>query len=317
MAFSGAGVGTLVSPYEITTLTQLNEIRNDLSAYYILMNNIDATDTINWNSGAGWIPLGLNYSHEFRGYINGDGHKITNLYINRSVEKSGFIGWLFGEVHNLGIENANVTVSGANFVGIMAGYVGGNAGVSGGILTKLVENCWVSGTVNVDGNNVGGFYGYASGGTTKDCYAIVDINYTGTDSNIGAFAGTNGTSTNCYSVSNLNFNGAGWAGTSGCYYDSDVAGTTVVRKATPKTTIQMKTQATFTAYDFTDIWGIESSNNNGYPYLQIFGEEEPVVTDISIQALIMNSSADISNPFMLVTPNVTIQANEGFIRVVW
>ena len=35
----------------ITTLQELQDMENDLDADYVLDNDIDASDTVNWNSG--------------------------------------------------------------------------------------------------------------------------------------------------------------------------------------------------------------------------------------------------------------------------
>jgi len=87
-AFSGLGAGTVGDPYQITTLDQLNEIRNSTHADYILMNDIDATATSTWYGGEGWMP------HSFSGVFNGDNHTISNLYISRSKNHQGFFGLL-------------------------------------------------------------------------------------------------------------------------------------------------------------------------------------------------------------------------------
>lgn len=53
ISFSGNGSGTEADPYQITTVEQLQEMNDELDAHYILMNDIDASDTENWNGGAG------------------------------------------------------------------------------------------------------------------------------------------------------------------------------------------------------------------------------------------------------------------------
>lgn len=78
IAFSGSGAGTSGDPYQITTCLQLNETRDNLSAYYLVMNNIDCSATSSWNGGAGWTPIGA-----FTGNLNGSFWNITDLYINR------------------------------------------------------------------------------------------------------------------------------------------------------------------------------------------------------------------------------------------
>ena len=48
-AFSGSGAGTVADPYQITNATQLQEMKDNLTAHYALMNDIDCSDTENWN----------------------------------------------------------------------------------------------------------------------------------------------------------------------------------------------------------------------------------------------------------------------------
>ncbi|MFW3145321.1 MAG: hypothetical protein ACMUIE_00735, partial [Thermoplasmatota archaeon] len=61
-SFAG-GSGTLSDPYQISNVTQLQNMSSDLNAHYILINNINASDTINWNGGLGFDPIGNNPSY--------------------------------------------------------------------------------------------------------------------------------------------------------------------------------------------------------------------------------------------------------------
>ncbi len=49
IAFSGSGFGTEENPYVITDVYQLQEMQDDLDAYYVLANDIDASGTVSWN----------------------------------------------------------------------------------------------------------------------------------------------------------------------------------------------------------------------------------------------------------------------------
>lgn len=55
--FSGAGAGTVASPYIITSPGQLNEVRNFHDSHFILGNDLDL-NVSPYNSGEGWVPLG-------------------------------------------------------------------------------------------------------------------------------------------------------------------------------------------------------------------------------------------------------------------
>jgi uncharacterized repeat protein (TIGR02543 family) len=151
--------------YEIRTLDELQAIATgDLSGYYTLMNDLDASDTANWNDEGpttgteileGFRPIGVNPSYpletvSFRGVFDGNGKKITGLTINRSgMDYVGLFGCLGtgGEIWNLTLKEARVT--GKDLVG---GLVGLSA-------SGVVTHCTITGSVT--GNqNVGGLVGY-------------------------------------------------------------------------------------------------------------------------------------------------------------
>ena len=92
-------------------------------------------------------------------------------------------------------------------------------------------------------------------GFISDSYAIGNVSSTSTSYSSGGLVGLNeGSIVNCY----YNFETSG-------QYDDDGRGE-------PKSTVQMKLQATFAGWSFNkknNIWGINANKNNGYPYLQL------------------------------------------------
>jgi sialate O-acetylesterase len=170
-AFSGTGAGTDVSPYEITTVAQLDEVRNatGVNVYYKLMNDIDLTDWITANAPtAGWNPL------PFAGHFNGNGHFISGLKINRTTSNVGLFGSVTAnaEISNLGVATAeNDTVTGAENAGILVG------GISGTGVTLTVKNCAVLGNVRATSKNVGAFLGFNNNGniTLENSYAAGSV----------------------------------------------------------------------------------------------------------------------------------------------
>ncbi|MCL2728303.1 MAG: BACON domain-containing protein, partial [Bacteroidales bacterium] len=71
------GNGTAAAPIEVATVAQLNDVRNQLLWNYILMADLDLG--VNpYNTDSGWSPIGT-----FTGVFDGNGHTISNLYINR------------------------------------------------------------------------------------------------------------------------------------------------------------------------------------------------------------------------------------------
>ena len=76
-----------------------------------------------WDSGAGWNPIaGLTLAYTAR--FHGNGHIISNLFLNRSGTDRGLFGRISGNarLEFIGVENANV--SGGTDVGILVGEQG-------------------------------------------------------------------------------------------------------------------------------------------------------------------------------------------------
>ncbi len=131
-AFSGAGAGTDGDPYRIASCAQLQEMQLDNDAVYVLVNDIDCNDTINWNSGKGFLPI-----LDFKGRLDGRNYAIRGLYVNRTSSgsptdaKSGFAVGLFRTVRTATIANlwlrngpsteGKVAIKGTNNVGSLAG----------------------------------------------------------------------------------------------------------------------------------------------------------------------------------------------------
>ena len=74
----------------------------------------DAGDAY-WNDGAGWTPIGST-GRDLNGEFHGNGHTISNLYINNSTLASnlGLFGTIAGStyIHHVGLPNVNITATG-------------------------------------------------------------------------------------------------------------------------------------------------------------------------------------------------------------
>lgn len=111
-----SGDGSAGNPYVIMTLEQLDAVRNDLTAHYVLGMDIDASKTSNWNDGSGFAPIGSyasdGNSHPFAGVFDGQGHEIRNLTINwpdnNSTGLFAFIGDS-GVVRNVGLKGGMIS----------------------------------------------------------------------------------------------------------------------------------------------------------------------------------------------------------------
>lgn len=106
----------------ITTCSELQAIKDNLNESYILLNDIDCSETRVWNwnesygSYMGFESLG-NLTVPFRSFLNGNKYKISGLYINRSFEDNvGLVGVIdMGNITDLQLED--VSIVGKNNVG--------------------------------------------------------------------------------------------------------------------------------------------------------------------------------------------------------
>ena len=176
---------------EVSTLAQLNAIRHDLDGNgdsthadytgaflnaaadmgcaatctgYELTADLDfdtnGSGTANlgdtyWNGGDGWAPIGSDASAatRYNAVFDGNGHTISNLFINRSSTND--VG-LFGSssatsaIRNVGLESASVTAN--SYTGALIGSAYG-----------AVDFAYSTGSVNGSNSYVGGLVGYFEG----------------------------------------------------------------------------------------------------------------------------------------------------------
>lgn len=274
------GSGTEGDPYIIYNVNDLQAIQDHLAAWYELGNDIDASETVDWNEGAGFDPVEI-----FTGHFDGKGHKITDLYINRPGENYiGLFGQIgsYADIKNVALENVNI--SGGRYTGALVGRLG-----TGSTDYGTVSKCYSTGTVN--GNpDVGGLIGrILQKGTVSDCYSTCTV-VGGSGYDFGGFVGSiYGTIEKCYSIGNVSgehqvggFSGKFYVGSvTDCFWDTEASGNPTSYSGTGKTTAEMKQQATFTNWDFDTIWDIEE--NITYPSLIIFAPPPPP-PEVSIPA---------------------------------
>ena len=212
VTFEG-GTGTPEDPYQIATAEQLDAIRNNLGASYVLVNDIDLSNYGNW------VPIGWSFdpnpspgSTFFYGTLDGQNHSISNLTINYDafvadssnpcLNRLGLFyeihanlgnfgdGWvrIGGIVKNLNLDNINfsTTTEPLPRSGGIAGYTLGRV---------LISNCNFSGSISdsaTTGNSstLGGLCGYASSSSNdyfelSDCTSSVSITVSRTSPQAG------------------------------------------------------------------------------------------------------------------------------------
>jgi len=212
--FAG-GEGTELNPYQISTPAQLNAIRDYPDMYFVLINDIDLTEAVKeggefYNSGKGWNPIDV-----LLGGIDGNGHKIIGLAINRPGEQS--IG-LFSTapvggayVRNLIFKDVKINGSSVAWgtIGSVIGYSRAN-----------IHNVSVSGIINSNGSSiiVGGIIGNNEGQIE-----LCSNNCNVTGGSVGGIAGINtGTIQRCCNIGIVTGNASGGITGETTYYTSQI-----------------------------------------------------------------------------------------------
>jgi uncharacterized repeat protein (TIGR02543 family) len=193
---------------EIRTWRDLDAIRHNLSARYVLMNGLGpatagyvelASEAA--NQGKGWEPIG-SADDQFAGSFDGQGYEVEGLFINRPEQS--YVG-LFGEVGQEGVTKnvgvVNVTVIGNDYVGGLAGHTEGslsdsystgnvtgqeNVGSLVGHNDGIVSNSHSSGSVTGD-SRVGGLVGWNQA-TLSGSYSSCGVSG---NSSVGGLVGDN------------------------------------------------------------------------------------------------------------------------------
>ena len=201
------GSGTAEDPWQIATAEQLNRVREDLTAHYILTADIDLSDYENWE------PIGAFQSlsdapedaevphpdYAFTGSFDGGGNTISNLTVAGAAPMgAGLFGCASGTeqgdafIGSFTLENVNVSgfylVGGAvglQFMGCKVSDIAlvgenkltGMQGIGGIVGTgfDLISGCSATADITAMGDD-GACAGLIAGGTTmssiENCRAI-------------------------------------------------------------------------------------------------------------------------------------------------
>ena len=183
----------------IKTAADLDNIRNNLSGKYILMNDIDLSSYSNW------VPI--RNGSAFTGELNGNGYVIRNMTINNTTEE--YVGLFAGTdgatISNLGIENSYISSeyhdSSQAMIGVLAGVA----------VSSQISNCYTTGSIRsivngtLDNDIAGGLIGVTAMSNVQNSYSDVDISGTPI-SNAGGLIGCGyalDTISNCYALGNV------------------------------------------------------------------------------------------------------------------
>jgi len=273
-SFAG-GTGESGDPYQIETWAQLNETRDNLTASYILMNDLGSGDTgydtyasSSANGGAGWDSISI-----FTGTFNGGNNTINNIYINDTAG-SGLFGGSEGYISNLRVININYTSAGT-FTG----------GIASSLTTGTINKCFSNGSINGVTDRTGGLVGQAGAGSSIiDSYSEVSV--VGSDYIGGLVGYAYEVINNSYSIGSAS--GDTYVGgligrgstpiVSNSYWDNETSGLSTSEGGVGKTTAEMQSIETFNTWDIVAvdskadgyanhsyIWNIV--NGSSYPFL--------------------------------------------------
>ena len=304
-AIEPSGEGSEEQPYQIASLENLYWLQtNSFANFAVQTADINAAETATWFSDGeggyyGW-PVG-----SCIGNYDGQGYAIDSLYINRtSTDNVGLFGNATGpvtgyyDIKNLRLTNVDITGNDAvgAFVGISSKYnisncsssgeVNGNSMI-GGIAGRFnapfespdtLSNSYSTASITAASLG-GGLIGSATGATNGEA-TIMNCYAKGSVSSGGGLIGsvTKSSLLMCYATGTVTTGGGlvystdsgGEGGSTDllCYWDFQTVGQVTSAHGTLKNTNDMKTQSTFSGWDFASTWAIDGSINDGYPYLQ-------------------------------------------------
>ncbi|MCD8017800.1 MAG: S-layer homology domain-containing protein [Oscillospiraceae bacterium] len=165
------GSGTAENPYRIYTAEELDAVRSDLTAHYILMNDIDLSAYSSWEPIGTFVPLEdgetPDSQYAFTGVFDGQGYTVSNLTIEQEAV-FGLFGCVSdgGTVKSLVLDGANI--SGTFMGSAVVGYAAAGSTVSDVTLKNSVISA-VSGESYGAANMVGGIIGGGMDAAVTGC----------------------------------------------------------------------------------------------------------------------------------------------------
>jgi hypothetical protein len=328
--FAMEGTGTIEDPFQIRSCEDLQSVNQNLSANYSLGQNIDCSDTINWNDGNGFIPLG-NLTTKFTGSLDGGpfgGQKfnITSLYINQPLTQNiGLFGYAQGAViKNIYLIDSNIigqsnvggligTNNGTNISSIYSsGSIQGILGSSiGGIVGyNLAGNLSKSFTKgNVNGYSyLGGLIGRFQNGSISDSFSSANIKGVQFVGGLvgGTGAGNSTSISNAYSVGTVEGSSTFIGGLTGyssgtttrSYWNTQTSNQTTSSSGVGKTDEELQIQSTFESWEFSGI---------NFLGIWTFNEIYPSLIGMDVYAPVLTQVTPVVTPITSTTVDTTVE----------
>ena len=225
--------------YEISTAAQLAWFAQQVNAGTGAKYSARLTRDISLNSYS-WTPIGISSYKAFKGSFDGNGHMVTDLYINSTNNYQGLFGYISAaSIKNLGV-TGTVTAIDKSFIGGLVGYAAGAYSIDG-----CFNAAHVTGKQTVAGIAGSG----AMAGTIKNCYNTGNITGTKLVAGINASASANSLAVakNCFNVGAISGmanigginTGAADKATSSFYLKGCCAGAASAAAGTSKTAAEM------------------------------------------------------------------------------
>jgi hypothetical protein len=186
-AWAWTGSGTSSDPYQITSKSDLETLRDNVNGGQNY-NNVYFRQTTPITLSGNWTPIGTTESTPFKGHYDGGNFAITGLQVTGSYQYAGLFGVIAsgdyvpqqGYYRQAELKNINIVECNINVGDVFNGKAGGIAGQAS---TIDMSGCRVSGTIT--GNKeVCGLIGHmaaSAGIKVTDCF--VDVSVTGTSEN--------------------------------------------------------------------------------------------------------------------------------------
>ena len=171
ITLSGTNPSLAIGGVNYTVINGLAALQNmniNTSGYYALGSNIDAADTVNWNGGRGFLPIGSTGTL-FTGTLDGLGHSVNKLSIDQLT-----VGAVTANVGLIGSAGDGSVIQN---IGVVDGNIKGGAGTGGLVgsnLTGSISNSYFTGTVT-GGAGTGGLIGSTISGSIFKSYALGDV----------------------------------------------------------------------------------------------------------------------------------------------
>jgi hypothetical protein len=138
-----SGSGSVVDPFLISTCQDFQDINLNFSASYVLVNDVDCSDTVNWNGGDGFLMLGGAFNCDvfeqclpntvFTGILDGRGYSVNDLFLNGSYAVFGTVWGNIRDLHFVDLYISNDMDGVSSFAYYLYGNISG-CSVSGQII---------------------------------------------------------------------------------------------------------------------------------------------------------------------------------------